>query len=157
VNHTALDHITRLAGRELNAPVVCISLVDVDRRLVTGSYGLPEPTALLVSWWFMKRVVAARRPLVVTDGRRDPVAARNPAVRDGTVTAYIGTPLIASSGRALGTLSVMDRRPRRWSAPQLDFLRRLSARVVKEVEDERVPVMHRESRAGGPATTVSVR
>jgi GAF domain-containing protein len=81
----------------------------------------------------MKQVVASRRPLVVTDGRRDPLVARNPAVRDGTVTAYVGVPLVAPDGRAVGTLSVMDRKPRRWSAAQLDLLRALSARIVGDV------------------------
>lgn len=129
-----LEHLTRLAGRELEAPVVCLSLVDADRRLVTGSYGLPAAAALLVSWSFMKEVVARGRPLVVTDGRRHLLTARNPAVRDGTITAYVGIPLIASDGRAVGTLSVMDQKPRRWSAQQLAFLRWLSAGVVRDVE-----------------------
>lgn len=133
VNAVALEHLTRLAGRELNAPVVCLSLVDADRRLVAGSHGLPTPTALLVSWSFMKQVLATGRPLVVTDGRRHPVAARNPAVRDGTVAAFLGMPLIAANGRAVGVLSVMDRKPRRWRVQHLAFLRWLSARVVSEV------------------------
>jgi GAF domain-containing protein len=55
-------------------------------------------------------------------------------VRDRTVTAYVGMPLVASDGRAVGTLSVMDRRPRRWSAAQLDLLGALSARIVGEME-----------------------
>jgi GAF domain-containing protein len=59
---------------------------------------------------------------------------RHPAVRDGTVTAYVGMPLVASDGRAVGTLSVMDQQPRRWSAPQLDFLREFSARIVGEMD-----------------------
>lgn len=129
----ALDRLTQLAGRVLDVPVVCASLVGADRRLVTSSRGLSAPAALLVSWPFMKQVVASRRPLVVMDGRRDRRAARNPAVRDGTVTAYVGMPLVAPDGRAVGTLSVMDRKPRRWSTAQLELLRALSARIVGEV------------------------
>ena len=136
VSCVALDGLTRTAARALDAPVVCLSLVDADRRLLTGSYGLPTPSALLVSWWFMRHVVATGRPLVLPDARRHPTAARNPAVRDGTVTAYVGMPLIASNGRAVGTLSIMDRKPRPWSEPQLELVRRLSARVVKAVEAE---------------------
>jgi len=134
VPRSVLDRFTQLAGRLLDVPVVCVSLVDADRRLLMSSYGLPAPTALLVSWSLMKQVVASGRPLVVTDGRRHPLVARHPVVRDGTVTAYVGLPLVASDGRAVGTLSVMDRKPRRWSAPQLGFLRKLSARIVGEME-----------------------
>jgi GAF domain-containing protein len=128
-----LDRVTRLARRALNVPVVCASLVGADRRLVTSSRGLSAPAALLVSWPFMRQVIASRRPLVVTDGRKDPRAARNPAVRDGTVTAYVGMPLVAPDGRAVGTLSVIDRKPRRWSARQLDLMRALAVRIVGEV------------------------
>jgi GAF domain-containing protein len=130
----ALDRLTRLAGRILDVPVACASLVGVDRRLLMSSYGLSAPAALLVSWSFMRQVVASRRPLVVTDGQRDFLAARHPGVRDGTVRAYVGIPLVASSGRAVGTLSVFDRKPRRWSARQLDLMRALAARIVGEVE-----------------------
>lgn len=129
-----LDRFTQLAGRALNVPVACVSLVDADRRLRMSSYGLPAPTALLVSWSFMRQVTASGRPLVVTDGRRHPLAARNAAVRDGTVAACVAMPLVRSEGRAVGTLLVMDRKPRQWSAAQLDLLRKLSARIVRQVE-----------------------
>jgi GAF domain-containing protein len=130
----SLDRLTQLAGRWLDVPVACVALVDRDRRLWTSSYGLPAPTALLVSWSLMKQVVSSGRPLVVTDGRRHPLAVRHPAVRDGTVTAYVGIPLVAANGRAVGTLAVMDRKPRRWNAPQLGFLRTLCVRIVGEME-----------------------
>jgi GAF domain len=130
----AVDRLTRLAGRVLHVPVACASLVGPDRRLVMSSYGLPAPAALLVSWSFMRQVAASRRPLVVTDGRRDFLAARHPAIRDGTVRACVGMPLVASNGRVVGTLAVIDRKPRRWSARQLDLMRALTVRIVGEVE-----------------------
>lgn len=130
----ALDRLTQLAGRVLDVPIVCASLVDAERRLLTSSYGLSTPAALLISWSFVKEVVASGRPLVVGDGRRHHLVAWNPAVRDGMVTAYVGMPLVASHGRAVGALSVMDRKPRRWSGPQLDLLRRVSARIVGVME-----------------------
>jgi GAF domain-containing protein len=130
----ALDRLTQLAGRVLDVPIVCASLVDAERRLLTSSYGLSTPTALLISWSFVKEVVASGRPLVVRDGRRHRLVAWNPAVRDGMVTAYVGMPLVASHGRAVGALSVMDQKPRRWSGPQLDLLRKVSARIVGVME-----------------------
>jgi len=129
-----LDRITCLAGEALNVPAVCASLVDTERRLLTSSYGLPVPTALLFSHAFRKHVVASRRPLVVADGRRDPLVAHNPVVRDGTVRACVGMPLDTADGRAVGTLLAMDRRPRRWTEPQLDLLGKLSALIVSEME-----------------------
>jgi GAF domain-containing protein len=129
-----LDRITYLAGEALDVPAVCASLVDGERRLVTSSYGLPVPTALLLSHAFRKHVVASRRPLVVADGRRDPLVAQNPVVRDGTVRACVGMPFGTADGRAVGALLALDQRPRRWTAPQLDLMGKLSALIVIVME-----------------------
>jgi GAF domain-containing protein len=130
----ALDRVTYLAGQALDAPAVCVSLVDAERRLLASSYGLPVPTALLISHAFHKHIVASRRPLVVADGRHDPLVAQNPVVRDGTVRSCVGMPFGTADGRTIGTLLAMDPRPRRWTAPQLDLLDKLSALIVSEVE-----------------------
>lgn len=130
----ALDRLTNLAGEVLAVPVVCVSIVDAERRLLASSYGLSVPAALLLSYALRTHVDASRRPLVVTDGRCDPLLAQNPAVRDGTVRACVGMPLRTADGRAVGTLLAMDRKPRRWTAAQVDLLRKLSALVVSEME-----------------------
>lgn len=125
---------TEMAGRVLDAPVVCISLVDANHRLVTSSYGLSAPTALRLSWPFMTRVIASRQPLVIADGRTDARVALDATMRDAAVRAYVGMRLVASDGCAVGVLSVLDTKPRLWGGPQLTFLRELSARIVGELE-----------------------
>jgi GAF domain-containing protein len=131
----ALDCITYLAGEALEVAAVCASLVDRERgRLLASSYGMPVPTALLISHAFQKQVVASGHPLVVTDGPVDPLVAHNPAVRDGTVRACVGMPLGTEDGRAVGILLAMDHKPREWTAQQLDLLGKLSALIVSEID-----------------------
>jgi hypothetical protein len=43
-------------------------------------------------------------------------------------------PLLTWDGRPVGTLSLKDRRPRRWSAPQIEFLKELCVRIVGKVD-----------------------
>jgi GAF domain-containing protein len=131
--HVAFDLLTRTAARKLDAPWACLSVLDEDERLWAGSHGLPIVSALLICWPFAKQVISGARPWVVADGARDPVASRTAAVRDGTVAAYVGFPIIDSSGQAVGTLSVMDRKPHRWSAAQVELLRRLSVGLVRDL------------------------
>lgn len=128
-----LDRVTFLAGEALGVPAVCASVVDDDRRLLMSSYGVPVSTALLLSHAFRKQVVASRGPLVVTDGRLDPLVARNPAVRDGSVRACVGMPL-GIGGRPVGSLLAMDEEPRSWTAQQVAFLGKLAALIVNELE-----------------------
>jgi GAF domain-containing protein len=129
-----LDRVTHLAGEMLDAPVACAWLVDAERQLLMSSSGLSAPIAMLLSYPFCKQMIASGQPLTIADGREDPSMARSPAVRDGSVGAFAGTPLVASYGRALGTLFVMDPKPRAWTAPQLDLLVELSALIVSDVE-----------------------
>jgi GAF domain-containing protein len=131
----ALDCITYLAGEALEVAAVCASLVDRERRrFLASSYGLPVPTALLISHAFQKQVVATGHPLVVSDGPIDPLVAHNPAVRDGTVRSCVGMPLGTADGRAVGILLAIDHKPRQWTAQQLDLLGKLSALIVSEIE-----------------------
>jgi hypothetical protein len=66
--HVALDLLTRAAARKLDAPWGCISVLDEAGRLRASSYGLPIPSALLISWPFAKQVTTTARPWVVDDG-----------------------------------------------------------------------------------------
>ena len=56
------------------------------------------------------------------------------AIRDLDVIAYVGVPLIPASGHALGTLCVIDHRPRTWTREQIDALQVLTTSVVAEIE-----------------------
>jgi len=130
----ALDRVTTLVGDALAVTAVCASLVDADGRLVASSYGLPVPTALLISHAFREHVMASRRPLVADDARNHPLVANNPAVRDGLVRACVGMPLRRPGGRGIGTLLAMDQRARAWTPLELDLLERVAAMIVDEIE-----------------------
>ena len=47
--------------------------------------------------------------------------------------AYAGVPLIDAGGHALGTLCVIDSRPRKWSKSQVELLNDLAASVVSDI------------------------
>ena len=133
----AFDRIARLAAQVLNAPVALVSLVDADRQFFKSCLGLPEPWASKretpLSHSFCQHAVAAREPLIVDDAREDEVLHDNLAIRDMGVIAYAGIPLIDADGNALGTLCVIDSRPRHWTSHQVRLLEDLAASVVTEI------------------------
>ena len=116
------DRFTELVARVLGVPIVSLSLVGPRHGVVTSSSGLPAPLVLLLAHRFSRHVAASRRPLVIGDARAHPLGANTPAVRDGLVIAYAGVPLFDAAGRTLGTLCVMDTRPRAWTRDQLERL-----------------------------------
>jgi GAF domain-containing protein len=135
--HPALDRLARLACRLADAPVALVSLVDADRQVFAGCVGLAEPWAgrreTPLSHSYCQHAVDAREPLVIGDARTDPLLRSNQAITDLAAIAYAGFPLIDADGQALGTLCVIDHRPRTWAAEHLDALRDLAAAATDEI------------------------
>lgn len=127
------DRFTRLAAELLDVPISMVTLVDGDRQFFKSQHGLAEPWAQArqtpLSHSLCRYAVAAGRPLVVGDARRVSHLADNLAIRDMSVIAYAGVPLILGDGHAVGTLCAMDTRPRRWSDRDVRILHDLGAAV----------------------------
>jgi GAF domain-containing protein len=134
----SFDRLARIAAQVLNAPVALVSLVDADRQFFKSCLGLPEPWASQrqtpLSHSFCQHAVASREPLLVDDSREHELLRDNPAIRDLGVIAYAGIPLIDADGHALGTLCVIDSRPRHWTTHQVQLLSDLAASVVTEID-----------------------
>jgi GAF domain-containing protein len=133
----SFDRLARLAAHVLNAPVALVSLVDSDRQFFKSCLGLPEPWSSQrhspLSHSFCQHAVASREPLLVDDAREHELLRDNLAIRDMGVIAYAGIPLIDAEGHALGTLCVIDSRPRHWTTHQVQLLSDLAASVVTEI------------------------
>jgi GAF domain-containing protein len=133
----SFDRHVRLAAELLNAPIALVSLVDEDRQFLKSCIGIEEPLATdretPLSHSFCQHAVAQRQPLIVEDAREHPVLKHNPAVEESGTIAYAGVPLIDGAGHALGTLCVIDSRPRQWTKHQVELLADLAASVVSEI------------------------
>jgi GAF domain-containing protein len=131
------DRHVRLAAEVLGAPVALVSLIAEDRQFLKSAIGVAEPWASRretpLSHSFCQHTITRREPLVVDDAREHPILRDNPAIVDMGAIAYAGVPLVDDGGQALGTLCVIDSRPRQWSSHQVDLLADLAASVVSEI------------------------
>ncbi len=132
----SFDRLARLTAKLLRAPVALISLVDAERQFFKSCVGLPwtGPYETPLSHSICQHTVGARQPLVLADARRDPRLRGSGALRDLGVVAYLGAPLIAPDGHALGALCAIDARPRDWTADEVATLVDLAGSVIGEVE-----------------------
>jgi PAS domain S-box-containing protein len=130
-----LDRITRLASRLFKAPMSAIALIDADRQWFKSSVGLAaSETERALS--FCGHTILQDEALVVNDARHDPRFADNPVVTGAKpVLAYAGQPIRSREGHALGTLCVIDHKPRHFSAADLDTLKDLAAMVEQHFRD----------------------
>lgn len=132
-----LDQVSLVAARALRAPVAHVSLVGPEDQVLLGASGLRDPLdttrVLPLTHSLCKAVVASGEPLAVRDLRRDPELCSNGAVVDHGVVAYAGVPVRSESGAVLGAFCVLDMRPRRWSAEQLEVLSATASLVESEI------------------------
>jgi PAS domain S-box-containing protein len=132
------DRLARLAARLLDAPVALMSLIDQDRQFFKASVGLPEPWASAretpVADSMCRHVLASGQPLVVRDARWDELGHDNRFMGELGAVAYLGIPLLLSSGHVLGSFCVVDRRPRDWTRDDVASLTDLAVMVMDEIE-----------------------
>ncbi|WP_328469643.1 GAF domain-containing sensor histidine kinase [Actinoplanes sp. NBC_00393] len=145
-----LDELTRLASSVLETPMSAVNLIGRDRQWHAGSSGiLPGEVPLELS--LCARLVGTREPLVVEDTHD------HPEYRDWEpVRFYAGAPVIDEDGHVLGTLCVLDDRPRTFTGRQLDMLVMMAGqaaghlaairarRLLAEVGDELSRAISRE-------------
>jgi phosphoribosyl 1,2-cyclic phosphodiesterase/DNA-binding response OmpR family regulator len=131
------DRITRLASQIFAVPIALVTLLDRERQWFKSSVGMHvRETPREAS--FCAHAVFNRSTLVVNDALVDDRFAENPlVVGQPRVRFYAGAPLILPDGNCLGSLSLLDTRPRWFSAADLQLLEDLRDLAVGELERER--------------------
>lgn len=132
------DRLARLAAQALRAPTALVSLVDQERQFFKSSIGLAEPWASRrgtpLTHSFCQFVVTSGQPFAVEDAHAHTLVCNNLAIEDLGVVAYLGVPLTLPAGWVIGTLCVIDQRPRVWTDSELELLRALANLVMSEIE-----------------------
>ena len=124
------DDLAMLAAQICGVPIALISLVDDSRQWFKSKLGLNE-TETSRDAAFCAHTILLREPLIVRDASKDRRFADNALVNGAPyIRFYAGIPLVNSEGLALGTLCVIDHRPRRLSLPQREALKALARQVV---------------------------
>ncbi|MDP2274963.1 MAG: diguanylate cyclase [Archangium sp.] len=130
----AFERITRLASTLLETPIALVSLVDESRQWFKSEVGMgvaQTPRELS----FCAHAIHDTTTMVVGDTHTDARFASNPLVLgDPKIRFYAGAPLTTPRGFNVGTLCVIDRKPRVFSSKQAQVLADLAALAVDELE-----------------------
>ena len=128
------DRLTRLASAVFGVPMALVSLVDRDRQWFKSRHGLPaSETHRDLS--FCAHAVANGQVLVVPDTLLDARFAENPLVTGAPrIRFYAGYPLHVEKGVCVGTLCLLDTRPRELTTREHQLLRDLGQLVAQELK-----------------------
>jgi GAF domain-containing protein len=130
----AFDELAQLASSICDAPIALISLVDTSRQWFKAHVGL-EAQETPRSGSFCAHALHGAGVFIVQDALADPRFATNPLVLgDPHIRFYAGAPLTSAHGLNLGTLCVIDRRPRVLDEHQHNALIALARQVMALLE-----------------------
>jgi GAF domain-containing protein len=131
------DRITAKLARVFEVPIALISLIDRDRQFFKSQTGLPSDLALArqtprdVS--VCGHVVAKNQVMVIEDLARDRRFANNPLLKEHGIRFYAGVPLLAPNGQPIGSLCLMDVKPRQLTDREKRLLLEYASDVMEEI------------------------
>jgi HPt (histidine-containing phosphotransfer) domain-containing protein len=127
------DRVTRIASQLLDVPIALVSLVDENRQWFKSKCGLgADETGRDVS--FCGHAILKDELFLIPDSLKDPRFADNPlVVGPPHVIFYAGMPLKAKSGYNVGTLCMIDNKPRTLSESQLKIISDIAKIAESEI------------------------
>ena len=145
------DRVTERLTKLFKVPIALLTLIDKDRQWFKSQTGLPTDlaearcTSRDVS--LCGHVIANDEMLIVRDLARDPRFANNPFVKERGLRFYAGVPLRGPNGFPIGTLTILDTKPREVTRQEQDLLEMIAGDVMEQIKRRRV--------AEKPSTLVS--
>lgn len=127
------DRITRLAQTLFGTEMALVSLVDADRQWFKSRQGLDaSETPRDIS--FCGHAILGADILEVADARQDPRFVDNPlVVGPPHIRFYAGAPLKTADGHRVGTLCIIDSKPRQLTSRERNLLTDLAGCVEEEL------------------------
>ncbi|WP_339420230.1 putative bifunctional diguanylate cyclase/phosphodiesterase [Pseudomonas sp. RL_105y_Pfl1_103] len=140
------DQIVQMASRIFDVPIVLISLVHRDRQFFKARVGLAAcETGRDVS--FCNYAIMGRDVFLILDALQDERFRSNALVVGAPhIRFYAGAPLVTATGHMLGSLCLIDNKPReKFSERDQRVLKDLAVIVIEKMELRRLELKNEDS------------
>ncbi len=139
------DNLTAIAAEICGTPISLVSLLDNERQWFKSHHGLGA-TETPKEFAFCAHAINQDDIFIVQDARTDERFHDNPLViGEPKVIFYAGVPLATEEGLPLGTLCVIDHKPKLLSQGQMDSLKVLSQQVMNLLHLRKSNIMLKKS------------
>lgn len=130
------DSVTEIASFICDAPMSLITLIDDERQWFKAAKGMGDLTEVPVKASFCVHAINDESgEMIIGDLREDNRFEESPFVTNApNAKFYAGISITTSDGYRLGTVCVLDTKPRNLSEKQIECLRLLADYTVKLIE-----------------------
>ncbi|WP_300027529.1 ATP-binding protein [uncultured Maribacter sp.] len=129
------DNLTKLAAEICQTPISLITLLDDKRQWFKSHYGLGVSETPIEDAFCAHAITGDNPIFTVENAREDERFHDNPLVTgDPNIVFYAGIPLKTTNGLPLGTLCVIDSKPKKLTPSQKESLNILSEQVINLLE-----------------------
>jgi predicted PurR-regulated permease PerM/methylmalonyl-CoA mutase cobalamin-binding subunit len=132
------DRVTERLTKLFKVPMALVTLIDKDRQWFKSEAGLPanlaeaRSTSRDVS--LCGHVIARDEILIVRDLARDPRFANNLFVKENRLRFYAGVPLRGPNGFPIGSLCILDTKPREMTGQEQELLKMIAGDVMEQIK-----------------------
>lgn len=131
------DDITKLASLICNTPISLISFIDRDRQWFKSTKGIDIKETHRDVSFCSHAILKTEETMIINDATSDNRFIDNELVTSELgIRFYAGTPLVTHDGYALGTLCVLDKKPKNLDKEQVEALEALSRQVMILLENK---------------------
>lgn len=128
---TELDELAEIASVICDTPMSLITMVDKDRTWHKSKYGFDVDEVNRKDSFCQHALDNPSEILIVEDAQLDKKFIDNPFTKgDNAIRFYAGAPLVSKKGYVLGTLCVVDTKPRKLTDIQKRALNILSKKAM---------------------------
>ena len=136
-----LDELTEIASAICDTPISLLSLVDENRQWFKAAKGLNIKETPRSDAFCHHALQNPKELLIVDDPLNDERFKSNPLVLgDPSIRFYAGAPLETPGGKVLGTLCIIDNKPRVITDAQKMALMLLAKKIMLYLEARRIMV-----------------
>jgi GAF domain/AI-2E family transporter len=134
----AFQRLASNLARSFDAPIALVSAAQHERHIWEAQCGLPDDALSFEDAMHdpsvLTRMVAAESLLIIPDTAEDPLSANEPFLRERGIRFYAAVPLKSHDGNVMGSLCVLDTRPRQITEKQKEMLHWIAEVVTTAIE-----------------------
>jgi predicted PurR-regulated permease PerM len=134
----AFQRLASNLARSFDAPIALVTAAQHDRQIWEAQCGLPDDALSFEDAVHdpsvLTRMVEAESLLIIPDTAEDPLSADEPFLRERGIRFYAGVPLKSHDGNVMGSLCVLDTRPRQITEKQKEMLHWIAEVVTTAIE-----------------------